>query len=59
MCILQSTSLTAVGRLVGSVTTVVLCITLPPERDTLVVLADKLMGDLEEHISNEKWYVSL
>lgn len=59
MCLLQSTSLTAVGRLVRSVATVVLGVTLPPERDTLVVLADKLMRDVEEHISNEKWYVSL
>lgn len=59
MCLLQSTSLTAVGRLVGSVATVILGVTLPPERDTLVVLADKLMRDVEEHISNEKWYVSL
>lgn len=44
--LLQSTSLTAVGRLVRSVATVVLSVTLPPERDTLVILADKLMKDV-------------
>lgn len=47
MSLLQSTqSLTAGGGLVGSVAAVVLSVTLPPERDTLVILAHKLRRDV-------------
>lgn len=45
-----SPQLTAVCGLVGSVATVVLCVALPPEGDTLVVFADKLMTNGKQYI---------
>lgn len=41
--------LRAGGGLVGSVAAVVLSVTLPPERDTLVILAHKLAGGAVRH----------